>query len=281
VYRHAFGLPACTSSNGCFRKVNEQGVSSSFPAAMSGWPQEAGIDIEMISAVCPNCSILLVEVDSADLSDLEAGVDVAARLGAVAINNSYYAPEYSSEVSEQQHFNHPGIEITAASGDVGYGATFPASSSYVTAVGGTSMGLGLTILQTVWAASGSGCSLYIAKPAWQHDSGCPNRTVGDMAAIADPKTGVAVYNTTAPSGEVGWGVYGGTSVAAPVIAAAFALSENKAGTIPAAYAYAHTSAFSAVLLGSNGSCSQAYLCNGGFGYRGPSGLGTPNGVGGL
>jgi subtilase family serine protease len=281
VYRHAFGLPACTSSNGCFRKVNQKGNSSSYPAPLSGWPQEAGIDIEMISAACPNCNILLVEVDSADLSDLESGVDVAARLGAAAINNSYYAPEYGSEVTEQQHFNHPGVEITASSGDVGYGATFPASSSYVTAVGGTTLTLGLTIVQTVWAASGSGCSMYVSKPAWQHDSGCPNRTVGDMAAVADPMTGVAVYNTTAPSGQVGWGVYGGTSVAAPIVAAAFALSGNGAGAIPAEYAYAHPGAFGAVLLGANGTCSQAYLCTGGLGYRGPSGLGTPNGVGGL
>jgi subtilase family serine protease len=284
VYRHAFGLTACTTANGCFHKVNQSGAAGSYPASLTGWAQEAGIDIEMISAVCPSCSVLLVEANSAQLSDLEAAVDTAVNLGATVVNNSYYAPEYNGELTDEQHYNHPGVAVTVSAGDVGYGATFPASSRYVTSVGGTTLSRGLLGLgwsQTVWGATGSGCSTYVPKPDWQKDTGCTNRTLNDISAVADPLTGVAVYNSTAPSGQVGWGVYGGTSVSAPIVAGMYALSSNAGNISGASYAYGHTGNFHEVTSGSNGQCTPSYLCNGGFGYNGPAGLGTPSGDGGF
>jgi len=283
VYRNAFGLSPCSSANGCFKKVNQSGATGAYPVAISGWAQETAIDLEMVSAVCPACNILLVEGNSAQIGDLGAGVDTAVALGASAISNSYYAPEYNGELADEQHFDHPGTAITVSSGDTGFGTTFPASSRYVTGVGGTTLvrgGLrGWT--ESVWAASGSGCSAYVGKPAWQHDAGCPNRTVTDVAAVGDPKTGVAIYATTAPSGQQGWGVYGGTSVGAPIVAAAYALAGNARGVQFASSAYANPGAFNPIVTGSNGSCSPSYLCTAGPGYNGPAGLGSPNGVGGL
>ena len=283
VYRSAFGLAPCTSSTGCFRKVNQSGAAAAFPAVLSGWPQETGIDVQMISAVCPACNILLVEANSAQLSDLAAAVDTAAALGANAISNSYYAPEYDGELTDETHFNHGGTAITVSSGDTGFGTTFPASSRYVTAVGATTLargGLG-GWNESVWSGTGSGCSNYVAKPAWQHDGGCANRTVADVAVIGDPQTGVAVYNTTAAQSQRGWGVYGGTSVGAPIVAAMYALAGNAGSVRGAASAYANSSAFKDIVSGSNGKCSPAYLCTAGAGYNGPAGVGAPNGVGGL
>jgi subtilase family serine protease len=283
VYRSVFGLPACTSASGCFRKVNQSGSSRSLPPVLAGWPQETGIDIEMVSAVCPSCKIVLVEANSAQISDLGAAVDSAAAMGANAISNSYYAPEYDGETDDEGHFNHPGTAITVSSGDTGFGTTFPASSRYVTAVGGTHLTHGGSRgwNESVWAATGSGCSTYIPKPAWQHDDGCANRTVADVAVVGDPQTGVAVYNATAASGQRGWGVYGGTSVGAPIVAAMYALAGNASGTHGAASAYANGGAFFPIATGNNGTCCPAYLCTAGAGYNGPGGMGSPNGVGGL
>lgn len=282
VYRSAFGLAPCTSANGCFHKVNQYGSSNSLPPTMSGWSQEIGIDVDMVSAICASCSILLIEVNSADLSDLGAGVDTAAALGAGAVSNSYYAPEYDSELADEVHFNHPGIAITVSSGDTGYGTTFPAASRYVTAVGGTTLAQDLFgSSESVWRGSGSGCSAYVAKPSWQHDGGCSNRTVTDVAVVADPDTGVSVYNTTAPAGQSGWGVYGGTSVGAPIVAAIYALAGDAGSVQGASYPYGHAGAFKQIITGSNGWCTPMYLCNGGFGYNGPTGLGSPNGISGF
>jgi subtilase family serine protease len=281
VYRNAFGMPACTTSNGCFRKVGQSGSASALPAVLSGWPQETGIDIEMISAVCAECNILLVEANSANTSDLALAVDTAVALGANAVSNSYYAPEYNGELTDETHFNHPGTAITVSSGDTGYGATFPASSRYVTAVSGTTLVRGGTRgwSETVWSATGSGCSAYVPKPAWQHDTGCTNRTLADVAVVGNPQTGVAVYNTTAVQSQQGWGVYGGTSVGAPIIAAMYAIAGNAPSG--ASLAYANTSAFFGVVSGNNGTCSPAYLCTAGIGYNGPGGVGTPDGISGL
>jgi hypothetical protein len=153
----------------------------------------------------------------------------------------------------------------------------------VTAVGGTSLTRGGARgwNETVWSGTGSGCSAYVAKPAWQHDSGCSNRTVADVAVIGDPLTGVAVYNTTAVPSQRGWGVYGGTSVGAPIVAALYAVAGNAGSVRGASSAYAGTGAFNAVLSGTNGHCNPAYLCSAGPGYNGPAGMGTPNGTGGL
>jgi hypothetical protein len=285
VYRSQYGLPPCTTANGCFRKVNQSG-GSKLPKRNAGWAQEIALDLDMASAICPNCKILLVEGNSASITDLGTAVNTAVRLGATVVSNSYGAPEWSSEGSSTyaSPYNHAGVPITASSGDNGYGVEFPAALSTVTAVGGTNLvkasnARGWT--ETAWSGAGSGCSKYIAKPAWQSDGGCARRTVADVSAVADPNTGVAVYDSYAYQGRSGWMVFGGTSVAAPVIAGVYALAGNGGGGSYASYSYSHAASFFDVISGSNGSCSGSYLCTAKAGFDGPTGLGTPNGTGGF
>ncbi|UTI63379.1 S8 family serine peptidase [Paraconexibacter antarcticus] len=277
VYRAQYGLTPCTTANGCFRKVNQTGVQGSYPRADGGWAQEISLDVDMASAICPNCKILLVESKTNSFANLSTAVDTAATLGAFTISNSYGGSEYASEVTDQSHYNHPGIAVTVSSGDNGYGVEFPAASLYVTAVGGTSLKKAASTrgwTETAWSGAGSGCSAYIAKPTWQTDTGCAKRTVADVSAVADPNTGVAVYDSFRGSG--GWLVFGGTSVAAPVIAGVYALAGN--AVTSGSYPYSHTSALYDVASGSNGSCGGSYLCTAISGFDGPTGLGTPNGV---
>jgi len=290
-YRSFFGLPSCPtgtispSNKSCmFDVVNEFGNSSPLPQGDTGWGVEMSLDVEMVSAICPNCQILLVEANSASISDLGTAVNEAVALGADAVSNSYGSSEYSGETNDStNYYDHPGVAVVASSGDSGFGVEFPAASSYVTAVGGTS----LTQLtnsgtrngsETAWSGAGAGCSAYVAKPAWQHDAGCAKRTVADVSAVADPNTGVWVYDTY---GNSGWAIYGGTSVASPIIASFYALAGNKLGSAnyPASYLYSSPGALYAVTSGSDGSCG-TYLCNAADsqnGYNGPTGLGTPGG----
>ena len=280
TYRSQFGLSACTTANGCFRKVNQIG-GTNYPRGNKGWAQEISLDLDMVSAICPNCHILLVEATTNSFSNLAAAVDEAAALGANEISNSYGGSEYSNEVTDQSHYNHPGIAITVSSGDSGYGVQFPAASRYVTAVGGTTLNKASNSRgwsETVWSGAGSGCSAYITKPTWQTDSGCSRRTVADVAADADPNTGVSVYDTYH---ETGWLVFGGTSVASPIIASVYALAGNASSVTYGSSSYSHTSSLFDVTSGSNGSCGGSYLCTGVVGYDGPTGNGTPDSTGGF
>ena len=283
VYRTQFGLPACTTANGCFRKVDQTG-GTKYPRGNQGWAEEISLDLDMASAICPSCKILLVEASSNSFANLSASVDEAAKLGANAISNSYGGSEYSSEVSDQAHYNHPGIAITVSSGDGGYGVEFPAASQYVTAVGGTSLTRNTSTRgwnETVWSGAGSGCSAYITKPTWQLDALCSRRTVADVSAVADPNTGVAVYDSYAYRGSKGWLVFGGTSVASPIIASVYVLAGNTGSINYGSYSYSHLASMNDVTSGSNGSCGGSYLCTGTAGYDGPTGNGTPNGTGGF
>jgi phosphodiesterase/alkaline phosphatase D-like protein len=284
VYRTQYGLPACTTANGCFKKVNQTGSTTGLPAASDNWSTEISLDLDMASAVCPNCKILLVEASSSFSNDLATAVDEAVTLGATQVSNSYGSAEYSGETTAESSYDHPGIAITVSSGDYGYGVEFPAASQYVTAVGGTSLQSDSSERgwsESVWgstansppAGAGSGCSAYEPKPAWQADTGCATRSVAEVSAVADPSTGLAVYDSYGTAG--GWIVVGGTSASAPIIAGFDALVG--AGAAPASYVYSHTSYFNDVTSGSNGSCSGGYLCTGTAGYDGPTGLGTPNG----
>jgi hypothetical protein len=291
VYRAQYGLPPCTTANGCFSKVNEDGEASPLPAAAgsTGWATEESLDLDMVSAVCPNCHILLVEANSDLVGDLGTAVDAAVTLGAKFVSNSYAAPEASADTSYNAYYDHPGVAVTAAAGDSGYGVEYPAASPYVTAVGGTELVADSSAArgwaEQVWGdgtsgadgdGTGSGCSAYQAKPSWQADTGCANRTVADVAADADPETGAAVYDSYDQSG---WLEVGGTSEATPIIAATYALAGAPgASDNPAKYPYEHTGELNDVTSGSNGTCSPAYLCSGGPGYNGPAGNGTPDGT---
>jgi subtilase family serine protease len=279
VYRSQFGLPSCTTANGCFKKLNQNGVQGSYPAQDTGWAQESALDLDMASAMCPGCKIYLVEASSSSYPNLAAAENTAAAQGAHAISNSYGGSE-SGTTTYESSYNHPGIAITASSGDSGYaaGPQFPATSPHVTAVGGThlvtaSNSRGWT--ETVWVDAGSGCSKVYAKPTWQHDATCTKRMEADVSAVADPNTGVAVYGPTS-SRKSGWLVFGGTSVAAPLVAGVYG---NNGGAVNyGSDPYNNVSSLFDVTSGSNGSCGGTYYCTAKVGYDGPTGLGTPNGT---
>jgi subtilase family serine protease len=281
VYSTQFSLPACTTANGCFKKVNQTG-GNSYPAKNAGWALEISLDVEIAHAICPSCHILLVEATTNSFANLLTAEDYAVG-HATIVSNSWGGGEFSSETTGAYdgHFNHIGHPITFSSGDGGYGVEYPAASQYVTAVGGTTLNLNSNNTyksETVWSGAGSGCSAYEAKPTWQKDTGCVRRTVADVAADADPNTGAAVYDTVRDQGRSGWFQVGGTSLASPLIAAVYALAGNASSTSDGSYPYAHTSALHDVTSGSNGSCGGSYLCTGVVGYDGPTGNGTPNGT---
>jgi len=279
VYRAQYGLPACTTANGCFKKVNQSGQQSNYPRDNTGWAQESALDLDMASAMCPGCKLVLVEARTASFSDLATAVNTAASLPSVTvISNSYGGGETGSATYEPA-YNHPGKAITVSTGDSGYGVQFPASSPHVIAVGGTHLTRGGGTrgwTETAWSSGGSGCSSVYAKPGFQTDALCTKRMEADVSAVGDPATGVAVYGPTSRRGSA-WLVFGGTSVSAPLIAGIYGVTghtPNGADSI-----YAHLGSLNDVTSGTNGSCGGTYFCTAQPGYDGPTGNGTPNGTG--
>jgi subtilase family serine protease len=277
VYRKTFGLPPCTKKNGCFKQTDQNG-GKHFVGSNLGWNQEAALDLQMASAMCPSCKITLVEGNSATFGNLATAVNTGAGMpGVIAISNSYGGGEGGTS-SFESSYNHLGIAVTASSGDSGFGVQFPASSPHVTAVGGTTLTRNSSARgwgETAWSGAGSGCSTVYAKPAWQTDPLCHMRMEADVSAVANPATGVAVFAPTG-NGTSAWLVFGGTSVAAPLIAGVYGVNGGFVtyGSDP----YSHTADLFDVTSGSNGSCGGTYECTAGPGYDGPTGLGTPDGV---
>jgi subtilase family serine protease len=292
TYRRHFNLPNCDLKSGCFRILNQGGEPSPLPAPPPdsdlGWLGEQALDVDMVSANCPRCRIVMIQAASNFSFDLFKAVRTGAKLHPSAISNSWGGREVGAERDAQATwFNHPGIAITASSGDAGYGVIFPSTSNTVVAVGGTTLRPSNTkrgYTEVVWGGSGSGCSEYIRVPKWQRSieksrGGCSKRLVADVAYDADPTTGVAAYESYSFDGEQpGWQVWGGTSVGAPAIAAIYALSGDR-DEYPAALAYSDRKRLHDVRSGRNGFCQPAYLCKGEPGYDGPTGNGTPNGPG--
>ncbi len=292
VYRAKYGLSECTSANGCFKKASQTGSTTKLPKAEAGWAVEISTDLDMASAACPKCHLLLVEAENNENTNLDTAEDEAATLGATEISNSYGGEEASGETSDDSFFNHPGVLITASAGDSGYGVEYPASSHNVIAVGGTALTpasnkRGWT--ETAWSKTGSGCSAFEEKPAWQTDKGCSHRTNNDVAAVASQETPVSVADSYKlpkefSSPEPGWTLVAGTSVASPFIAGTLALSNAYTKSFAAAHAlYMEaaqngTGVLDDVTSGSDGSCSGSYLCTAGTGYDGPTGLGSPYGA---
>ena len=279
TYRSNFGLPACTTANGCFKKYNENGEQGSYPAQDIGWSQESALDLDMASAMCPKCQVWLVEANTASLPDLAASVDTAASLGAHVISNSYGIGEGFSWLYEAS-YNHAGVAITASTGDQGYsaGPQFPATSPHVIAVGGTNLtrdGSERGWTESAWTGGGSGCSVTYTKPSWQHDANCSFRMEADVSAVADPATAVALYGPNS-SGVSTWLQAGGTSVAAPLVGGIYAVN-GKPVKHYAKTLYGATASVFDVTSGNNGTCSGSYLCTALPGYDGPTGVGTPNG----
>ena len=309
VYDERFHLPACTTANGCFRKVNQEGKASPLPRKEGEWATETSIDVQMAHSICQSCRVLLVEADNESFPNLGTTVNAAVSAGATEISNSYAGPDEAAFQElfteyNSAYYDHPGVVIAASSGDCGYldegclgkpGTTnFPADSPDVVAVGGTSLSEGEGGWEsTVWGGGGSGCSQIFPAPSWQSlvpdfsATGCGNqRSVADVAAIGDPETGVDVYDSTPEysGAPTGWGVWGGTSVASPIIAAEFGLDGGAHGVpYPAATLYAHAGEAGAlydVVSGSNGSCAGGdTACRAAVGFDGPTGVGSPVGLG--
>lgn len=285
VFRAHYGLPSCTTENGCFTKVDQRG-GTDYPAEDPDWSIETALDLDAVSAACPRCHILLVEADNNGSPNLGQAVDTAARLGAAAISNSYgVAGEIPFESYYDHYYDHPGIAVTASTGDYGNVQSYPATDPDVIAVGGTTLTRdspsprGWT--ETAWADGGSGCSLYEPAPDFQQDvaTGCSgNRATADVAADADSVSGLAVYNTL---GQDGWAQWGGTSLASPLVAAMYALAGPAVpGTYPASYVYRKGASLNDVTEGTDGFCG-GIECTAGPGWDGPTGVGTPNGVSAL
>lgn len=291
TYRTQYGLGACSTANGCFTKLDQRG-GTAYPAHYDdGWAGETALDLDMVSAVCPKCRITLIQADS-NGNDLFTAVDRANILGAKYVSMSWGGPEDGSEPGyDRTYFNRSGVVYAASSGDGAYGAgvSYPATAENAVAVGGTKLVRSAGARgwsETVWDdpargyGTGSGCSRYLAQPAWQRiipAAVCGRRAGNDVAAVADPDTGVAVYQLGSPYGD--WSVSGGTSASAPMIAAVYALAGAPAATDPpASYPYARAGALNDVVAGVNGSCSAPLLCAAAAGWDGPTGLGTPNGL---
>ena len=292
IYSSTFGLPVlpdCTgsissSSVPCFQKVDQRG-GTSYPVVNSAWALEISLDVEIAHALCPDCKILLVEADTNTYDSLMAAIDRAVTLGADVVSNSWGSGEFSLQTTFDNHFNVTGVAFVTSSGDSGYGAQYPAASRYVTAVGGTSLYLNTDNSyksEIAWKGAGSGCSQYESKPSWQIDKGCSRRMIADVSAVADPSTGAAIYSSVPQGSQAGWFKVGGTSLAAPIIAATYALKgvpqQVQANSLPYLNGVGN---LRDVTSGSNGSCDKKfkYLCTAIIGYDGPTGLGTPNGVG--
>jgi len=286
VYRSHFRLRPCAEASGCLRVVNEYG-GTTLPAANPAWATVDSVALDVISALCPRCRLLLVEAKSNGLTDLGIAEDTAVGQGARFVFNGWDGIEALDENDFAHYFNHPGLAIVFAAGSTGYGPTFPAALPFVTSVGGTTLKRSSFNsrgwAETAWASTTSGCSSLEAKPSWQRSdarspNGCLNRTENDVAADADPTTGAAVYDSF---GGSGWAEGGNTGLAAAIVTAAYALAGTPApGTYPASYLYQHSKNLNDVRFGSNGACelNRQYLCTAVRGYDGPTGLGTPDGT---
>ncbi|MEV6877419.1 S8 family serine peptidase [Amycolatopsis sp. NPDC051128] len=284
TYRAQYGLPPCTTANGCFRKVNQQGAAAPLPTVDIGWAIESTLDVSMVSAACPSCRILVVEGNTPGFADLAETEDTAVRLGAKVVSNSYGAREGGASLAYASHYQHPGVTVVAASGDSGFtAASYPAVLAATVAVGGTSLARDPDSArgwaEWAWEYGGSGCSAYIAKPKWQHDTHCGKRTVADVSAVADS---LAIHSTDVG----GWLPVSGTSASAPFVAGLYGRS-GRAGVAQPADLYAHASQFVDVTTGHNDpsgagkKCGGDYLCVAGPGYDAPTGVGVPNGLSGF
>lgn len=284
-FRDQFGLPACSTDNGCFRKVDQRG-GTHYPQDDKDWSLETALDLDAVSSACPACHILLVQADSNISDDLGAAVDTAVGLGAKFVSNSYGVEDeaVSSEVIKESDYDHPGVVITASSGDAGNVVLWPSSSPRVVSAGGTLLTRAADTSrgwsETAWSDGGSGCSSFEPRPDFQNavDTNCKQRATADISADADPNSGLAVYNSL----NAGWQQVGGTSLASPLVASMYALAGTPAaGTYPVTYPYAHrSSGLFDITEGTDGECGNQ-LCEARPGWDGPTGLGSPDGVSAL
>jgi streptogramin lyase len=291
VYRKHYGLSACTRANECFEKINQKGESSAsetssiYPEASGTWSREMSLDLDMVSAICQECHIVLVEANG-EGNELDAGETEAASLDPAAISDSWGRAEESAETSRDIYFDRPGIPVVVAGGDYGYRVRYPSASPYVISVGGTVLSKASNTrgwIEEVWPETGSGCSAYELEPRWQEEKTFPKacgkyRTTNDVAAVAYHLSAYDSYEAE------GWRDATGTSAATPIIAGLEALSSSVARTLAADTFYKKPSMLFHISVGANGSCGAEgsetyYLCHATKeGYNGPTGWGTPDGV---
>ncbi len=274
VFSKQFGLPACTSGNGCFEKHK----MSSKMSGSGGWAMEVSLDVEWAHAIAPQAKILLVEATNPSGANLLKAVDYAAsRKGVVSVSMSWGGAEFPEETSLDPHFKSvSGAVFFASSGDDGTGASWPAASPEVIGVGGTHVSLasgGSFLSETAWSGSGGGISAYEQEPSFQSDYSIPKaggmRAIPDVSYDADPSSGFPVYRLGT------WKKVGGTSAGSPQWAAIAALG----GGVTIARLYADKSSgsvasyFRDITSGANGACG--YLCTARKHYDYVTGLGSP------
>ncbi|MGL5824245.1 MAG: S53 family peptidase [Nocardioides sp.] len=281
VYRKQFGLPPCTKASGCFTQINQRGQTGNYPDVDPGWALEAALDLQMVSAACPQCRLVLAEADEPSDTALAAATDAAVAAGAKVTNHSYGITENTVAVRSASHYAQPGVTAVVATGDSGYTtASFPATVPKAIAVGGTTLTRADNWRgwrERAWQFGGSGCSAYFNKPADQTDKLCGKRTVADVSAVAE---NLAIYDTTEFfDGSTGWFVVGGTSASAPFVAGLIA-GANAGGKSRASLLGDH-SGFRDITTGDNvvfRSCGESYLCKAKPGYDAPTGWGSPRGA---
>jgi subtilase family serine protease len=316
VYRQAAGVPPCTTGNGCLRILNQNGVASPLPgqppasnAAEFGWVYEQSLDLDAVSAACPLCHIVLIEAN--DGNSVVGAVKTAMRFSHV-VSMSFGSPEAGAPPNSG--WPSSGYALVASAGDFGGGLKpqsggqggpeVPCVWTAVVCAGGTRLAhSGASWAEKVWndetkrqcgtgtqpcGATGSGCSTIVPKPSWQHDAGCRMRSSADVSADASVFTPLAVYNTYFKTATYPykWAGVGGTSLAAPLIAAAFALAGNAASRHGAMELWQKHNALKDIVKGTNvyvpvtGSCASSvtYICVAGAGYDGPTGWGSPKGT---
>ena len=265
VFSGQFGLPACTTSNGCFQKVNQTG-GTKYPRTNSGWALEISLDIQWAHAIAPGAKILLVEANSANSADLFAAEDYAST-HASYVSNSWGGSESSTESSGDSHFSTAGVSYFVSSGDSGLPAQYPSSSPNVISVGGTTLTFnadGSLKSETGWSSGGGGCSAYenatAAQLAVENLCGT-KRATPDVSLDADPASGVSVYDSTRYNGQSGWFVVGGTSASSPMWAAR---SADSGAQVNSAYVYGSSITYRDITAGGNtGGCLVGYdLCSG-------------------
>jgi subtilase family serine protease len=315
AFNQKFGLPTCTTQaiaitaalplpaapvSGCQLSIVYSTATGTMttatPAYNSGWATEISLDVQWAHATAPLARIVLIEAADASINSLTGGVKLANAMGPGAVSMSFGAIEGSWTASVDAAFSASNMTYLAATGDSGAAVSWPAVSTKVVAVGGTSLtysGTG-TRSETVWSGTGGGTSLYTLKPAYQ-TSAVPGmgtysgRAVADVAFNADPSTGQYVAVMTPGSTAVSWISAGGTSMSTPQWAGLIAIANaaralsgkaalgsphaalyNQIATVPGTYA----SAFADITQGFNGTCG--VICTSRIGYDTPSGLGTPN-----
>jgi len=252
VFSSQYGLPACTTANGCFQKVNQTG-GTSYPRKDAGWALEISLDVQWAHAIAPGANILLVEATTNSFANLLAAEDYA-KTHAQYVSNSWGASEFSGEAGYDSHFAQTGVSFFVSSGDAGLPAEYPSASTNVISVGGTTLHFsgGSFSSETGWSGSGGGCSAYETKPSTQ-STGSVNcngmRATPDVSLDADPASGVSVYDSVRYQGQMGWFTVGGTSASSPMWAARSA----DAGTVvDSGYVYGNSISFRDITSGNNG-----------------------------